>query len=364
MNLNLTKTTIILDKEKCLRNIAKVADKASSNELIFRPHFKTHQSRSVGRWFRDFKVDKITVSSVDMASYFAEDGWTDITIAIPVNLHEIEQINVLAYSIHLNLVVESPTVLKKLDQILRHEVGIFVKIDTGYHRTGIPFDDEARIVDIVYAFDGLHHCKLKGFLIHTGHTYKARSEAEILAIHQESIDNYSKVKDLIEPLRPGLEYSMGNTPACSVAEDFGIATELRPGNVVFYDLMQWQIDSCWLEEIGMVVACPVIAKHLDRRELVIHGGGVHFSKDKLYLDQVTYPVYGLAAAWDSKGWKIRPDFNYLASISQEHGIIKAGRDYFDEVEIGDFIPILPVHSCMAADLIRRYVTTEGEDILD
>ena len=45
-------------------------NKAKENNLIFRPHFKTHQSEDIANWFRQFGIKKCTVSSVSMAEYF------------------------------------------------------------------------------------------------------------------------------------------------------------------------------------------------------------------------------------------------------------------------------------------------------
>ena len=52
----------------------------------------------------------------------------------------------------------------------------------------------------------------------------------------------------------------------------------------------------------------------------------------------------------------------LHSISQEHGIIKVSPEYYDSLEVGNLIGILPVHSCMTADLMKCYKTTDGKDI--
>ena len=35
-------------------------------------------------------------------------------------------------------------------------------------------------------------------------------------------------------------------------------------------------------------------------------------------------------------------------------------EYFNKVQIGDIVKVLPVHSCMSADLMKRFLTTEGE----
>ena len=59
--MELKKPTLFLDEQKCLANIRRMKEKADRHNLVFRPHFKTHQSAGVGEWFRDLGVDKITV---------------------------------------------------------------------------------------------------------------------------------------------------------------------------------------------------------------------------------------------------------------------------------------------------------------
>ena len=77
-----TKPTLFVNKQIALRNIQRMAAKAKQSNVRFRPHFKTHQSVDIGEWFRKFCVTAITVSSVEMAAYFAANGWADITIEI------------------------------------------------------------------------------------------------------------------------------------------------------------------------------------------------------------------------------------------------------------------------------------------
>jgi D-serine deaminase-like pyridoxal phosphate-dependent protein len=72
--LKITKPTLIIDEAQVKANIQKMVKKCILNNIRFRPHFKTHQSIRIGKWFRKEGVRKITVSSVDMARYFAEDG--------------------------------------------------------------------------------------------------------------------------------------------------------------------------------------------------------------------------------------------------------------------------------------------------
>ncbi|MFV0375749.1 MAG: hypothetical protein ACK5JD_00445 [Mangrovibacterium sp.] len=65
--MDIIRPTLLLDKAVCLRNIARMAERAKAKNLKFRPHFKTHQSAVIGTWYRQFGVSSITVSSVQMA---------------------------------------------------------------------------------------------------------------------------------------------------------------------------------------------------------------------------------------------------------------------------------------------------------
>ena len=104
----ISKPTMLLNAETTRRNIARMAQKARGAGIRFRPHFKTHQSAAIGEWFRAQGVTAITASSLEMAEYFANAGWDDITVAFPVNVREMDTINRLAQRIELNLLVEAP----------------------------------------------------------------------------------------------------------------------------------------------------------------------------------------------------------------------------------------------------------------
>ena len=79
--IGLVKPTLIVDRAKTEEKIRWMLEKASKSKVRFRPHFKTHQSAEIGDWFRKAGCTAITVSSFDMAAYFAQHGWDNITIA-------------------------------------------------------------------------------------------------------------------------------------------------------------------------------------------------------------------------------------------------------------------------------------------
>ncbi|HDR51998.1 MAG TPA: hypothetical protein ENN90_10345, partial [Mariniphaga anaerophila] len=60
--------------------------------------------------------------------------------------------------------------------------------------------------------------------------------------------------------------------------------------------------------------------------------------------------------------KLLSERNYVSRLSQEHGIIKVSQKNFSHFKIGDLVEIVPIHSCLTANLSRKYLTTEGEEI--
>lgn len=358
--MDLTKPTLLLDEKKCKQNIENMISRANQFNCNLRPHFKTHQSLIVGNWFRDLGITQCAVSSLEMAKYFFNGGWTDITVAFPLNILEHTIVNDLAGKIKLNLCVESFETVKALNEFLEHPVGIFLKIDAGYHRTGLDAENFTEIEAILKALESNHLITIKGFLQHAGHTYGAKGKAEIDEIHTYTSEKMIKLKDHFLKKYPDVIISNGDTPTCSVSENFEHIEEMRPGNFVFYDVMQAEIGSCQYDDIAVAMACPAVAKHADRNEVIIYGGAVHFSKDRIERDGKT--IYGLIAEEKENGWGNPISGWYVKKLSQEHGTIHVPDEAFDQIKIGDLLYIFPIHSCLTANLMSKYYTLDDVEI--
>ncbi|MEH0157867.1 alanine racemase [Limibacter armeniacum] len=354
----INKPTLLLDEGKCRSNIHQMVSKARRNNVILRPHFKTHQSHEIGQWFREEGIDKITVSSLTMAQYFAQDGWNDITVAFPTNILEIETINELAKKITLRLVVESLETVTFLAKHLTAPIHGWIKIDAGYHRTGISATNYDGISALMFAMDDADKITLDGFLLHAGHSYACRSKEAIIDIHHQSIEALDTLKKHFDHRYPPLKLSLGDTPTCSVAEDFSLVDEIRPGNFVFYDVTQSQIGSCALEQIAIAMACPVVAIHKDRNEVIVYGGSVHFSKDT--IDDNGVDTFGVMVETKSNGWGDVIHGAYMKKLSQEHGTIHMPSEKITQIKVGDIVTLLPVHACTTSNLMRSYQTTADE----
>ncbi len=348
----ITKPTLLVDEKKCRENIQKMVEKAKRNDVTLRAHVKTHQSLSVGKWLKEAGIEKITVSSLEMAKYFSKE-WDDITVAFPVNILEINTINFLASCIQLNLLVENRETIDFLNKHVEHTLGFFIKIDIGYHRTGILPNNFQLIDEILHETSSNDKLKFLGFIGHAGHSYKSNSITEIERIHNESIAQILPLKEKYHVEYPELIISVGDTPTCSVVEDFSMVDEIRPGNFVFYDLTQAQIGSNHLDQIAVAMACPIVAIHPEKNEIIMYGGGVHFAKDA-YQDPKLGTIYGKVVEKTATGWGNTIDGIYVKSLSQEHGIISVSTELINNYKIGDILYILPVHACLTADCHQTY----------
>ena len=350
----ITSPTLVINEDICRANIRRMAEKANASDVIFRPHFKTHQSLQVADWFRDQGVDRITVSSAEMAIKFAKAGWENITIAFPANIREIDTYNGLAEKLKLNLLTDSIEATEALVSKLNTETGIFIEIDTGYGRSGVHYSNEDMVREIIHLIDHALKLSFKGFLTHSGNTYSATNTGQIKDIYNNTIAKLHSLKDKYLNTHPDIIISIGDTPSCSLVDDLSGADELRPGNFVYYDLMQHYLGSCNLSDIAVSVACPVTGIYPDRNEIVIYGGAVHLSKE--FLDQ-DGRFFGLVVQYNENVWSIPVPETRLISISQEHGIISTSREFLKTLKHGDLLGILPVHSCLTANLLKDKMIT-------
>lgn len=365
--LGFTRPGVLVLEKQARNNIRSMQEKARQAGVNFRPHFKTHQSADVGQWFADEGITAITVSSVQMAEYFAASGWNDITIAFLLNPLEWPKIEVLARQLALQggvlgLTVDSPAAAEGLAARPDLPVQVWIKVDAGYGRTGVPWQDESTFQAILQTLG--HTSRLQGLLTHSGDSYHAQSAQELATIWTQTRQRLKTVAHTLG-LAAQLSLSVGDTPCCHTVENLSGVQEIRPGNFVFFDLMQWSQGVCETQELAAAAACPLVGVYPERGQMVIHGGAVHLSREFL-VGNDGKPVFGYLGTLSPNGdgsWSQRVLTDYpVISLSQEHGTVKIPHrnpPFGGKLEIGDLVLVWPVHSCLTCDLSAKYLTESG-----
>ena len=345
---------LIIDNKKVKQNISKLINKSMEWNVRLRPHYKTHQSEVVSYIFEQFGISTITTSSIDMTYRYINEVINDIFMAIPINIYSLDRLDFILNDEYLDrfiVSIDSIELFRYLVPYLNERKLFFaIEIDCGDNRSGIDVEQENKIYEIVSeAMNSKVTDKLYGIFSHFGQAYNLFSDEQLYELNYLYIDKLAKIKRLIESMIDrSIVLSIGDTPSLRIynKELLERVDEIRPGNFVFYDAMQYLHGNCSLDDIAAFLYSPIISIHSDRSELVIHGGAVHLSKDSIVDEGVV--KYGLVGTWDLEKIKLIPNA-YVKSLSQEHGVV-----YMDEIDltkfkIGDHLAIIPVHSCLAMD---------------
>ncbi len=350
---DISEPTLLLDEFKCKNNIKRTLFKIKSLGIDSRPHFKTHQSKLIGNWFGELGVKKITVSSLKMAKYFLQSGWTDILIAFPLNIRELDEILVLSSHINLKITISDINALEFLANVITFPIEIYLEIDVGYNRSGLDINDLNLISKALKIVNKSKFLKLVGIISHNGLNYYTKDKKEVVENHRNFLSKLLDLKNFITHQGNKVLLTIGDTPSISICDDFLGVDELCPGNFVFYDVMQASIGSCSTDDIAICLAVPIVGIYPARNEMVCYGGATHLSKESLRFDSAE--IYGLVVDIYENDWSEPLEDTFVKMLTQEHLVIKTTQKVISRHKVGDLVGILPIHSCLTADAMKKYL---------
>lgn len=151
--------------------------------------------------------------------------------------------------------------------------------------------------------------------------------------------------------------SVGSTPAMVAAESLTGVTEARPGNYIFYDRTMVLIGCCEPEDVAVTVLATVVSHQPGASHFVVDAGALSLSKDLGPAHLGLEPVFGAV--------KDHPELT-VASVSQEHGIIRAAAPAAIEgkFKVGQRVEIIPNHSCLTEAHFDEYIVVERDTVVD
>jgi D-serine deaminase-like pyridoxal phosphate-dependent protein len=354
---------LLLDFDRVKRNAARIGSIAKQNRVHLRPHIKTHKCIEVARIQTDGHDGAITVSTLAEARAFAQNGFSDITYAVPVERGKFAEAIEIGREVKLNLLTDDAETVRQLDEAAGKagaNFDVFLKIDCGTHRVGVePHTAEA--MEIPRLISDSANLNFAGVLTHAGHSYDARSNEEILAVARHERDSMAELASRLRD--SGIDVptvSIGSTPTMSMIDHLDGIDEIRPGNYIFFDNFQATLGSCSFEDTALTVLAAVIHKETTRRKLVVDAGAIALSKDRgpVGLD----PACGYGRVLDIEGSETGMR---VTGLSQEHGEIEAGdAEIFDRIKVGDRLRILANHSCLTAAQHSHYNVVENGEIVN
>lgn len=286
-------------------------------------------------------------------------------------------------------------------------IGIFIKIDTGYHRAGIETASQKfqPLVDAVLARDAVQGGQgavvLKGFYSHFGHSYAGNSEADAAGgLIEELVGLERAVQAVPEDRRGGLVLSIGATPTATAAQNMlsssspradefrGVlarlkelyTVELHAGVYPLLDCQQVATHARPAEgeskegfqplnkdsiAIRLLVEVTSVYTEREKPEALVSAGSLAMGREPCK----SYAGWGIvtgalgnaktASIYDERGDKTGW---IVGRISQEHGILtwEGDRSKCNELGIGDKVEVWPNHACVAGAGFGWYLVVDSE----
>lgn len=361
---DLTTPCLVLDLDRVRRNAERISQIATENNVRFRPHIKTHKCTEVARIQTARHDGAVTVSTLAEARAFANDGFSDITYAVPIEAGKFsEVIEIIRRGTQLNVITDDLATTQLLADAAgnaRVNICVFLKTDCGYHRCGVEPNDPMAMA-IPRAIADASNLRFAGILTHAGHSYHGRSSEEILTIARQERDI---MVDFANKLRAdGVHVptvSIGSTPTISHVDHLEGIDEIRPGNYIFFDAFQATHGSCSFDDCALTVLTAVTHASRQYKKIIVDAGGIALSKDRGPVEFDAACGYGRVIDLDGNDLDLRID-----SLSQEHGEMKVDDErVFDELKVGSRVRIVANHSCMTAAQHTHYNVLENGAIVD
>src|SRR5437870_790480 len=315
-----------------------MAARARNLGVQLRPHAKTHKCVELGRLQLKHGARGLTVATLVEAEVFARAGVRDLTWAFPIDPSHVPRARRIADDTGaiLRVVVDDLPTARALAASGLH---VWLKVDCGYHRAGVD-PASAFALEVARELGAERQLVFDGILSHSGHSYRTTSKAEAAQVAEQErsvmVEFAGRLRKENVPVR---EISVGSTPAMAAVRDLTGVTEARPGNYVFYDRTMVLIGCCEPADVGVTVLATVVSHQPGASQFIVDAGALALSKD-------AGPSHGnLPQAMGAV--KGHPDLT-LASVSQEHGIIRAASPAMMDgrFAVGERIEVLPNHSCL------------------
>ncbi|ELR02298.1 hypothetical protein GMDG_05367 [Pseudogymnoascus destructans 20631-21] len=296
----------------------------------------------------------------------------------------------------LHILLDHPSqvgVLRSIYELSGTAVGVSIKIEMGYQRSGILASSDLfkELVAALLPLTEEGKCKIVGFYSHAGHSYAGSDPATAISLLNDELRALLDAAKELRELAPSstLTFSVGATPTTtavynllhpsstpSTAEATALASlqstidlvktadaqiELHAGVYPVLDMQQLATSalppsllstSC----IALTILAEVASIYPTRNtgEALITAGSIALGREKCK----SYDGWGVVSPWGAvggEGWVV-------GSVSQEHGVLKwtgeEGRG--NGLEVGGRVRVWPNHACIAGTGFDWYLVVDSE----
>ena len=328
---------LVVDLDRMERNLDAAAEYAAEHGLALRPHVKTHKSPLIAAAQVERGAAGLTCATPFEAEVMSE-ACTDLLIAYPpIGAPRARRLAALPERIRVTVALDSVQAVDELSHAARaagRNIGVYVELDLGMHRVGVPrLDDALAIASRVNAVRGL---EFEGLAFYPGHVREAvdRQEPKLHALADALEQALSRFSDA--GLAPRV-VSGGSTPTMWRSHELPGVTEIRPGTYVYNDRTTAEIGACAWDDCALTVLATVVSTAVPG-QAVIDAGTKALGRE---------PVRGVEG--EGFGQLLEHPEVIVSRMSEEHGVLDLERSDWQPV-VGERVRVVPNHVCIVVHL--------------
>jgi D-serine deaminase-like pyridoxal phosphate-dependent protein len=342
---------MVVDETIMQTNIDEMQSLANSLGVKLRPHIKTHKTPQIALRQIAAGAVGITCAKLGEAEVMVDAGIKDVLIAYPtIGETKIKRLLALQERARVIVGVDSHDAADQLARAMTRAervLDVYIEVDTGQHRSGVPVGAEAVKLGLEVArHPGL---RLVGIFSHEGHANTKPKEA----IAEVAVAAGEALVETAEELRrqgvPLEEVSVGSTPAAAYTPGVTGVTEMRPGTYVFRDTSGFTYGIFGVDRCAARVVATVVS-HAAPDRCIIDAGAKTLAMDK-------------GPGHPGHGYIVGHPGAIIHSLSEEHGWVQIGADD-PGFTIGERVEVIANHICPAINLHDELVIVRDGVVVD
>lgn len=347
--VDLETPTPVVDLDRLTDNLDRMAAYAALHGLELRPHVKTHKSRRIAADQIRLGATGLTCATPREMEAMA-DVADDLLLAHPpLGPSKLARLVTLPRTASLTVAVDSIEAIEQLASAAHaadREIGIYIEIDVGMRRVGVPDTaDAAELAKLVRRRDPLRYA---GIAFYPGHIRESVGE-QSASIERLAAGLARALQELDRAGVPPAVVSGGSTPIAWRAHEVTGMTEVRPGTYVYNDRTTAEIGACAWDDCALTVLATVVSTAV-QGQAVIDAGSKALGREPLRGANGE----GFGALLD------RPEV-VVARMSEEHGILDLSRTDW-RPQVGDQVRIVPNHVCIVTHLFDSVYGVRGDRV--
>jgi D-serine deaminase-like pyridoxal phosphate-dependent protein len=229
---------LVVDLDAFEHNLDLMANAARGSGVALRPHAKSHKCPDIAKAQVARGAIGICCQKVDEAAAFVQAGIANVLVTNEVVMPaKITRLAALAQSATVGVLVDAPGVIADLSAAAVMAGGtlhVYVEIDVGAHRCGVPPGVAA--VPLARAIADAPGLAFRGLHAYHGTAQHLRAPSERAQAIAGAVTMAAETKALIEAAGiPCPVVTGAGTGTWQRERDSGVYTELQPGSYVFMD---------------------------------------------------------------------------------------------------------------------------------